>query len=138
MNSGGENNDQANDLGWLGLAAGAGGLLAGEQPSTAKQGLERLRRGNEAYQAGRMDVSRASVARRAEVAVGQHPFATVLTCSDSRVPAEMIFNQGLGDLFVVRTAGAVADQVVLGSIEYAAEHLHVPLVVVMAIRCAAP
>ncbi len=69
---------------------------------------------------------------------GQHPFATVLTCSDSRVPPEAIFSQGLGDLFVVRVAGAVPDQSVLGSIEYAAEHLHVPLVVVMGhIACGA-
>src|SRR5216683_2665035 len=102
--------------GWLCLVStGAGGALAGEQPATAKQGLERLRQGNTAYQAGRIDVSGFAVARRAEVAKSQHPFATVLTCSDSRVPAEMIFNQGLGDLFVVRTAGAVADRVVLGS-----------------------
>ena len=113
------------------LAAAAGAARAGDPAITAKQGLERLRRGNAAYQAGKIDVSRAGAERRAEVAGGQHPFATVLTCSDSRVPAELIFNQGLGDLFVVRTAGAVADQAALGSIEYAAEHLHVPLVVVM-------
>lgn len=115
----------------LACLAVAAAALAGEPAVTAKQGLERLRRGNAAYQAGKIDVSRAGAERRAEVAGSQHPFATVLTCSDSRVPAELIFNQGLGDLFVVRTAGAVADQVVLGSIEYAAEHLHVPLVVVM-------
>ena len=69
--------------------------------------------------------------RRAELAKGQHPFAAILTCSDSRVPPELIFNQGLGDLFVVRVAGNIADAAVLGSLEYAAEHLGVTLVVVM-------
>ncbi len=69
--------------------------------------------------------------RRAELAKGQHPFAAILTCSDSRVPPEHIFNQGLGDLFVVRVAGNVIDPDVLGSLEYAAEHLDVPLILVM-------
>lgn len=104
---------------------------AAEPAAAARQGLERLRLGNEAFRAEKIDVTRAATARRMEVARGQHPFATVLTCADSRVPAELIFNQGLGDLFVVRTAGAVPDQAVLGSIEYAAEHLGVPLVEVM-------
>jgi carbonic anhydrase len=68
---------------------------------------------------------------RAELAKGQHPFAAILTCSDSRVPPEHIFNQGLGDLFVVRVAGNVVDPVALGSLEYAAEHLGVALIVIM-------
>lgn len=98
---------------------------------SAREALERLRLGNQAYVAAQFDPARNGAARRAELAGGQHPFATVLSCADSRVPPETIFNQGLGDLFVVRVAGAVAGQTVLGSIEYAAEHLHVPLVVVM-------
>lgn len=68
---------------------------------------------------------------RAELAKGQHPFAAILTCADSRVPPEIIFNQGLGDLFVVRVAGNIADPATLGSLEYAAEHLGVSLIVVM-------
>ena len=62
---------------------------------------------------------------------GQHPFALIVCCSDSRVPPELIFDQGLGDLFVVRTAGNVLDEVALGSIEYGAEHLGIPLIVVL-------
>jgi carbonic anhydrase len=69
--------------------------------------------------------------RRAELAAGQHPFAAIVTCSDSRVPPELIFNQGLGDLFVVRVAGNVVDPVTLGSLEYAAEHLDVGLIVIV-------
>jgi carbonic anhydrase len=62
---------------------------------------------------------------------GQKPFAVILTCSDSRVPPELIFDQGLGDLFVVRVAGNIIDSVVMGSIEYGAEHLHTSLIVVL-------
>jgi len=72
-----------------------------------------------------------SQARRDELAKGQHPFAVVVTCSDSRVPPEVLFDQALGDVFVVRVAGNVVDPVVLGSVEYAVEHLGAPLVVVM-------
>jgi carbonic anhydrase len=69
--------------------------------------------------------------RRAELTKGQHPFAVVISCSDSRVPPELIFDQGLGDIFVVRVAGNVIDPVVLGSIEYGVEHLHSPLLLVL-------
>jgi carbonic anhydrase len=65
------------------------------------------------------------------VVTGQHPFAVILTCSDSRVPPEVIFDQGIGDLFVIRNAGNIVDDVVIGSIEYAVEHLHTPLVIVL-------
>ncbi|MFA5077575.1 MAG: carbonic anhydrase [Candidatus Micrarchaeia archaeon] len=68
---------------------------------------------------------------RAETLDGQAPYAIVLTCSDSRVPPEHIFDAGIGAIFVIRNAGNVADKVALGSIEYAAEHLHTPLLVVM-------
>ncbi|MHB8159410.1 MAG: carbonic anhydrase [Thermoleophilia bacterium] len=70
-------------------------------------------------------------ARRQELATWQHPFAVVVTCSDSRVPPELIFDQGLGDVFVVRVAGNVIDADALGSVEYAVEHLRAPLVMVM-------
>lgn len=68
---------------------------------------------------------------RADTLNGQAPYAIVLTCSDSRVAPEHIFDAGLGEIFVVRNAGNVADKVALGSIEYAAEHLHAPLLVVL-------
>jgi len=67
---------------------------------------------------------------RSTLALGQQPEAAVLCCSDSRVPAEIIFDQSLGDLFVVRTAGLVLDPTSIGSLEYAVAHLHVPLLVI--------
>ena len=100
--------------------------------------LWRLRQGNQAYAAGRQNVSQVTPARRNALVAGQHPHAVVLTCADSRVPPEYIFNEGLGALFVVRVAGAVADPASVGSVEYGVEHLHVPLVVVMGhTRCGA-
>lgn len=76
--------------------------------------------------------------RRSETHTGQQPFAVILTCSDSRVPPEILFDQGIGDLFVVRNAGNVLDDIVEGSIAYAIEHLGVPLVVVLGhTRCGA-
>ncbi|MGC4120942.1 MAG: carbonic anhydrase [Myxococcales bacterium] len=75
--------------------------------------------------------ARDLTADRQRLATGQHPKAMILTCSDSRVPPEILFDQGLGDLFVVRTAGNVADPVAVGSLEYAAEHLHAPLLMVL-------
>lgn len=68
---------------------------------------------------------------RKELAKGQHPFAVIVTCSDSRVSPELVFDQGLGDLFVIRTAGEVVDELEIGSIEYAVEHLGAKLVVVL-------
>jgi len=69
--------------------------------------------------------------RRDSLIKSQHPFAVVLTCSDSRVPAEIIFDQGLGDIFVIRNAGNVLDEHVIGSLEYAVEHIGTNLIVVM-------
>lgn len=69
--------------------------------------------------------------RRLELAKDQHPFAAIVGCSDSRVPPEIVFDQGLGDLFVVRTAGNIVNSIALGSIEYAVEYLGVRLIVVM-------
>jgi carbonic anhydrase len=69
--------------------------------------------------------------RRAEVLKGQAPFAVIVGCSDSRIPPEIIFDQGLGDLFIIRTAGNIVDDITLGSIEYAVDHLGTNLVVVL-------
>ena len=93
--------------------------------------LARLQEGNARFVAGAPTAADRGAGRRAEVAQGQHPFAIIVCCSDSRVGPEVVFDQGLGDIFVVRTAGEVVDDVGLGSIEYAAEHLHVPLILVL-------
>jgi carbonic anhydrase len=92
--------------------------------------LQRLKSGNARFVGGTLS-QRDPQAERAGVVAGQHPYAIVLTCSDSRVPPELIFDESLGQLFVVRDAGNVLDSVVLGSIEYAAEHLGTKLLVVM-------
>jgi len=97
-------------------------------PATA---LHRLKDGNARFVADKPAKKDLGAKRRAELAKGQRPFAVVLTCSDSRVAPELIFDQGLGDLFVLRVAGNVTDPVVLGSIEYAVDHLKTPLVVVL-------
>jgi len=105
-------------------------------PNTAAEALERLRAGNECYIEEHFDVGNRArtTERRAEVAPAQHPYAIVLACADSRVPPEVIFSAGLGDLFVVRVAGNIVDPKclgVLGSIEYAVEELKIPLVFVL-------
>ena len=99
---------------------------------TPKQALEKLVTGNETYRTAHTNPGDISPARRRETALhGQHPYAVVLTCSDSRVPPEHIFSAGLGELFVVRTAGNVVGAFELGTIEYGVEHLHAPLILVM-------
>ncbi len=98
---------------------------------TPEQALARLAEGNKRFASGNLNHPRQMPARRIEVSDAQYPFATILGCSDSRVPPELIFDQGLGDLFVIRVAGHVVDEAVLGSIEYAVEHLHIPLVMVL-------
>jgi carbonic anhydrase len=90
-----------------------------------------LHEGNRRFVDGRREHPNQDVDRRAEIAQGQRPFALVFGCSDSRVAAEIIFDRGLGDLFVVRTAGHVVDNGVLGSIEFGVAELEVPLVVVL-------
>lgn len=95
------------------------------------QAFTRLQAGNQRFITDRSASRAPYAAQRAQTAAGQQPFAIVLTCSDSRVAPELVFNQQLGDLFVIRVAGNVTDPIVLGSIEYAVEHLHAPLVVVL-------
>ncbi len=100
-------------------------------PVSPDQALRELVAGNQRYFVGRLTHPHQDVPRRREIAGGQHPFAAVLGCADSRVAPEIVFDQGLGDLFVVRVAGNIVDDAVLGSLEYAVEHLHVPLVMVL-------
>jgi carbonic anhydrase len=103
-----------------------------EKPAlTAEQALEQLKKGNKRFVADQLESKDLGDARRQQLAKGQHPFAIILTCADSRVAPEYVFNQGLGDIFVLRVAGNIADPYELGSIEYAVEHLQVPLVVVL-------
>ena len=90
-----------------------------------------LKEGNERFVAGKPEHPSQSIEHRANLAEGQKPTAVVFGCADSRVAAEIIFDQGLGDMFVVRTAGHVIDSAVLGSIEYAVTVLNVPLIVVL-------
>ena len=99
---------------------------------TAAEALERLKAGNRRFISGEggrdLDFEHA---RRLELAEDQAPFAIVLGCSDSRVPSELVFDQGLGDLFVIRVAGNIAARTQLGSIEFAAEKFGTPLLVVL-------
>src|SRR5208337_5043474 len=100
----------------------------------AEQALKLLLEGNQRFVAGKLERPNQMPVRRAEVAKGQHPFAAVLACSDSRTPPEIIFDRGLGDLFTVRVAGNVADQVVIESLDYSVTHLGVRVVMVLGHR----
>lgn len=106
---------------------------------SAEEALERLREGNQRFvddiRGGGADTGRA---RRRELVAGQEPFAIVLGCSDSRVPAEIVFDQGLGDLFVIRVAGNIVAPSLVGSVEFAADRFGTRLVVVLGhSRCGA-
>ena len=104
----------------------------GPEPArTAQDALGLLKAGNDRFVRNASSPVSLSINRRQELAAGQHPFAMVLSCVDSRVPPEYVFNTGLGDLLVIRTAGEVIDKSILASVEYGAEHLHIPLLVVM-------
>ena len=106
---------------------------SGPGPSvSADEALKMLKDGNGRYVEGKATHPHQDAARRALTAgQGQHPFATVLSCSDSRAPVELIFDQGIGDLFVVRVAGNVAATDEIGTMEYAVDHLGTPVVVVL-------
>ncbi|MEZ2389812.1 carbonic anhydrase [bacterium RCC_150] len=91
----------------------------------------RLREGNERFVAGQSQHPNQDASRRSSLVEDQHPFAVIFGCSDSRLAAEIIFDLGLGDAFVVRTAGQVIDDAVLGSLEYSISQLHVPLIVIL-------
>jgi carbonic anhydrase len=98
---------------------------------SADTAFERLVAGNRRFVAGKSEHPSDTVQRRDELRESQHPFAIVLACADSRVAPELIFDQGLGDIFVVRVAGNVTDPAIVGSVSYAVHHLHAPLVVVL-------
>ena len=99
---------------------------------TADEALERLLEGNQRFTNGAPEAPRRDGRRRAEQAESQTPFAVVLGCADSRVPPEILFDQGIGDLFVVRVAGNIAvDEVTLGSIEFGVAILGCPLLLVL-------
>lgn len=101
------------------------------RPRTPAEAWAALAAGNARFVSGRMLHPSQDAAHRAELAESQQPFAVVFGCSDSRVAAEIVFDEGLGDVFVVRTAGHVIDSTVIGSIEYGVEVLGAPLVVVL-------
>lgn len=102
---------------------------------TADEVLETLKAGNKRFVEGKLEHPNHCQESRELLAKGQAPIATVLTCADSRVPPVDIFDQGLGDVFVVRVAGNIVGDHTLGSIEYAVKHLKTPLVVVMGHEC---
>ena len=99
--------------------------------SNPDSALAELKAGNLRYVQGKSKAFETLTAERKASAEKQHPFAIVVCCSDSRVPVEEVFDQGVGELFVIRTAGEVIDKAVMGSIEYAAEHLGVKLLVIL-------
>jgi carbonic anhydrase len=98
---------------------------------SAREALRLLTEGNQRFVADRERGARVGVERRNELTERQEPFAIVLGCSDSRVPAEIVFDQGLGDLFVIRVAGNIVAPSQIGSVEFAAEQFHTRLVVVL-------
>lgn len=95
------------------------------------ESLTKLIDGNKRFVSGEIAKKDIGNERRQELTKGQHPFATVISCSDSRVAPELIFDQGLGDIFIIRVAGNVVEPTTLGSIEYGVEHLHTPLLVIL-------
>ena len=117
-------------------SVGLGGIaLAAEEelppPSNSEEATQRLIAGNERFVSGKTRHAHASHNWRLHLVGGQTPFATVLGCSDSRVPVELVFDQGFGDLFVARVAGNVIAPEIVGTIEYAVTHLKTQLLVVL-------
>lgn len=102
-----------------------------DQQLTPRQALDRMLEGNKRFVSGQSEHPNQDAQRRRELAGGQNPFATLFGCGDSRLAAEVIFDQGLGDMFVVRTAGHALDAAVLGSLEFGVAGLNTPLVIVL-------
>ncbi len=96
-----------------------------------QEALQKLADGNKRFFGSKLTHPNQTAERRNEVSKGQRPFAVIVGCSDSRIPPEIVFDQGLGDLFVIRVAGNIVDDIALGSIEYAVDHLGAQLVVVL-------
>ena len=112
--------------------AGAADPTHSDQPSVAPaEAISKLKEGNGRYTSGNLQHPGQTAERRTELAKTQHPFAAIVSCSDSRVPPEIVFDQGLGDLFVVRVAGNVINDEGLGSIEYTVDHLGTRLILVL-------
>lgn len=115
------------------IALAAGAMAA--DPTTPSvppdEALSRLKAGNERFAQSKVSEGKPVAARRAETAQDQHPFAIIVGCADSRTAPEIIFDQNIGDLFVIRTAGNLVDDYALGSIEYAVDHLGTRLIVVL-------
>jgi carbonic anhydrase len=103
----------------------------GPQPTNADQALARLKNGNERFLRGEARFPTVQKDVLAELARGQQPYATILGCSDSRVPPELVFDAGFGELFIIRVAGNVLGPSILGTLQYAGTHLHTPLFLVM-------
>ena len=119
----------------LSIATTRAVIAAGHEPTiSAEQALHLLLEGNQRFVAGKLEHPHQTPARRAELAKGQHPFAAVLACSDSRTPPEIIFDRGLGDIFTARVAGNSADQLVIESLDYSVKHLGVRVVMVLGHR----
>ncbi|MBA2466399.1 MAG: carbonic anhydrase [Sphingomonas sp.] len=112
------------------VLAAPGPAVSGRGP-TPSQALAILKKGNADFLAGKPIPIDTNGRRRLAIAKSQHPFAVLVSCSDSRVPPEVLFGRGLGELFIVRNAGNTVDTAAMGSIEYAVAELKVPLVVVM-------
>src|SRR5262249_12549594 len=106
-------------------------MAEAESLFTADEALERLRVGNERFVAGKARFPTVQKEVLADLARGQRPYATLIGCSDSRVPPELVFDAGFGELFIVRVAGNVISPEVMGSVQYAAIHLRTPLFVVL-------
>ena len=103
-----------------------------DQPSVAPaEAISKLKEGNGRYTSGSLQHPGQTTERRTELAKTQHPFAAIVCCSDSRVPPEVVFDQGLGDLFIVRVAGNVINDEGLGSLEYTVDHLGTRLILVL-------
>jgi carbonic anhydrase len=116
-----------------GLAMSSGVAMAYEASGVSPDiALKKLMDGNNEYVGQKMSLQKRSTPTvRESLAKSQKPYAVILSCSDSRVPPEVIFDKGLGEIFVVRVAGNIPDPIVLGSIEYAVEHLGTPLIMVL-------
>lgn len=122
----------ANDLVWRVKQAQAGEVSpANSQALSPNAALQKLMEGNQRFSEHHPDYPDQSQARLQEVAQAQHPFATILSCADSRVPVEIVFDQGIGDIFDIRIAGNIATPEALGSIEYAVALLGTPVLMVL-------
>jgi len=118
-------------LGMTLTGAGAAAAATAKRPKTPAQALARLKKGNLRYVRGDHEIIDTIKERRLDTAGGQQPYAIILTCADSRVPPELIFDEGLGALFVCRVAGNIIDPHVIGSIEYSIANFHSLLVMVL-------